>query len=67
MKGGKNSAGATFTQDALIPKFVEAQKAKGVVVTVKFQGDGSDDEVYKQKLSLDLSNKSGPDLGAVHR
>ncbi|TWD81123.1 carbohydrate ABC transporter substrate-binding protein (CUT1 family) [Kribbella amoyensis] len=62
VKGGKNSAGATFTQDVLIPKFVEAQKAKGVDVTVKFQGDGSDDEVYKQKLSLDLSNKSGPDL-----
>ncbi|HET6296818.1 MAG TPA: extracellular solute-binding protein [Kribbella sp.] len=62
VKGGKNSAGATWTQDVLIPKFVEAQKAKGVDVTVKFQGDGSDDEVYKQKLSLDLSNKSGPDL-----
>ena len=62
VKGGKNSAGATFTEDVLIPKFVEAQKAKGVDVTVKFQGDGSDDEVYKQKLSLDLSNKSGPDL-----
>ncbi|TDD48301.1 extracellular solute-binding protein [Kribbella antibiotica] len=62
VKGGKSSAGATFTEDVLIPKFVADQKAKGVDVTVKFQGDGSDDEVYKQKLSLDLSNKSGPDL-----
>jgi multiple sugar transport system substrate-binding protein len=62
VKGGKNSAGATFTQDVLIPKFVAEQKGKGVDVTVKFQGDGSDDEVYKQKLSLDLSNKSGPDV-----
>lgn len=62
VKGGKNSAGATFTQDVLIPKFVEAQKAKGVDVTVRFEGDGSDDEVYKQKLALSLSNKAGPDL-----
>ncbi|MFD7153877.1 extracellular solute-binding protein [Kribbella sp. NPDC059898] len=62
VKGGKSSAGATFIQDVLIPKFVAEQKGKGVDVTVKFQGDGSDDEVYKQKLSLDLSNKSGPDL-----
>ncbi len=62
VKGGKSSAGATFIQDVLIPKFVADQKGKGVDVTVKFQGDGSDDEVYKQKLSLDLSNKSGPDL-----
>ncbi|WP_427886411.1 extracellular solute-binding protein [Kribbella sp. GL6] len=62
VKGGKSSAGATFISDVLIPKFVAEQKGKGVDVTVKFQGDGSDDEVYKQKLSLDLSNKSGPDL-----
>lgn len=62
VKGGKNSAGATFTSDVLIPKFVEAQKAKGVDVTVRFEGDGSDDEVYKQKLALSLSNKAGPDL-----
>jgi multiple sugar transport system substrate-binding protein len=65
VKGGKSSAGATFTEDVLIPKFVEAEKAKGVDVSVKFQGDGSDDEVYKQKLSLDLSNKSGPDLISI--
>jgi multiple sugar transport system substrate-binding protein len=62
VKGGKNSAGAEFTQNVLIPKFVEAQKAKGVDVTVKFEGDGSDDEVYKQKLALSLSNKAGPDV-----
>ncbi|WP_433014415.1 extracellular solute-binding protein [Kribbella sp. CA-294648] len=62
VKGGKNTAGAEFTETVLIPKFVEAQKAKGVDVTVKFQGDGSEDEVYKQKLALGLSNKTGPDL-----
>jgi multiple sugar transport system substrate-binding protein len=63
VKGGKS--GATFTEDVLIPKFVEAEKARGVDVSVKFQGDGSDDEVYKQKLSLDLSNKSGADLISI--
>ncbi len=62
VKGGKNTAGAEFTETVLIPKFVEAQKAKGVEVTVKFQGDGSEDEIYKQKLALGLSNKTGPDL-----
>jgi multiple sugar transport system substrate-binding protein len=65
IKGGKGSAGATFTEDVLIPKFVADQKAKGVDVTVKFQGDGSDDEVYKQKLALGLSQKTGPDLFSV--
>jgi multiple sugar transport system substrate-binding protein len=65
IKGGKNSAGATFLEEVLIPKFVAEQKGKGVDVTVKFQGDGSDDEVYKQKLSLDLQNKSGPDLFSI--
>lgn len=62
VKGGKNSAGAEFTENVAIPKFVEAQKAKGVDVKVTFRGDGSDDEAYKQKLSLDLSQKSGADL-----
>ncbi|GAA1591406.1 extracellular solute-binding protein [Kribbella sancticallisti] len=62
VKGGKNAAGAEFTENVLIPKFVADQKAKGVDVTVTFQGDGSDDEVYKQKLALGLSNKTGPDL-----
>jgi multiple sugar transport system substrate-binding protein len=39
VKGGKSSAGATFIEDVLIPKFVAEQKGKGVDVTVKFQGD----------------------------
>ena len=62
VKGGKNSAGAEFAENVLIPKFVAAQQAKGVEVTVRFQGDGSEDEAYKQKLSLDLSRQSGADL-----
>ncbi len=62
VKGGKNSSGAEFTENVVIPKFIEAQKAKGVDVKLTYRGDGSDDEVYKQKLSLDLSQKSGADI-----
>ncbi|MFC0627634.1 extracellular solute-binding protein [Kribbella deserti] len=65
VKGGKSSASAEFTENVLIPKFVAEQKAKGVEVTVRYQGDGSDDEIYKQKLSLDLSNKSGADIISI--
>jgi multiple sugar transport system substrate-binding protein len=62
VKGGKNEAAAKFTEEVLIPKFVEMQKAKGVEVKVTYQGDGSEDEVYKQKQSLNLSQKTGADL-----
>jgi multiple sugar transport system substrate-binding protein len=62
VKGGKNSAAAEFFETQVIPKFVEQQKAKGVTVKLTYQGDGSDDEVYKQKRSLDLSNKTGADV-----
>lgn len=65
VKGGKSSANAEFTESVLIPKFVEAQKAKGVDVTVRYQGDGSEDETYKQKLSLDLSNQTGADIVSI--
>lgn len=62
VKGGKNEAAAQFTEEVLIPKFVEMQKAKGVEVKLTYQGDGSEDEIYKQKQSLNLSQKTGADL-----
>lgn len=62
VKGGKNSASAEFFETQVIPKFIEQQKAKGVTAKVTYQGDGSDDEIYKQKRSLDLSNKTGADV-----
>ena len=62
VKGGKNSASAEFFETQVLPKFIEQQKAKGVTVKLTYQGDGSDDEVYKQKRSLDLSNKTGADV-----
>jgi multiple sugar transport system substrate-binding protein len=63
--GGKNSASAKWIQDWAIPKFIEAQKAKGVTAKVSFVPSGVDDEAYKTKLSLDLRSKAGPDVMAI--
>jgi multiple sugar transport system substrate-binding protein len=60
--GGKNAAGAQWITDWVIPKFVEAQKAKGVNATVKFDGIGSDDKDYKTKISLDFNTRGGGDV-----
>lgn len=65
ISGGKNAAEADWYASYLIPKFTEAQKAKGVNVTVKFQPSGVDDEQYKAKLALDLKSKSGADVIAL--
>jgi multiple sugar transport system substrate-binding protein len=63
--GGKNAAGAQWIQDWVIPKFIEAQKAKGVTAKVTFVPSGVDDEQYKTKLALDLRSKAGPDVMAI--
>jgi multiple sugar transport system substrate-binding protein len=63
--GGKNSAGAEWIEKWVIPRFVEAQKAKGVTAKVTFLPSGVDDEQYKTKLSLDLRSKGGADVMAV--
>lgn len=60
--GGKNAAEAEWIESWVIPSFVEAQKAKGVDVEVKFEAQGVDDEDYKTKLSLDLSSGKGADV-----
>ncbi|SDL66274.1 multiple sugar transport system substrate-binding protein [Nonomuraea maritima] len=60
--GGKNSASAEHITKWVIPKFEEAQKAKGKDVTVKFVPSGVDDEQYKTKLSLDLKSGKGADV-----
>ncbi|MEU8363025.1 extracellular solute-binding protein [Nonomuraea sp. NPDC048882] len=62
IQGGKNEAAAKFIADWVIPKFQEAQKAKGKDVTVKFVPSGVDDEQYKTKLSLDLKSGKGADV-----
>ncbi|MFC7547969.1 extracellular solute-binding protein [Plantactinospora sp. GCM10030261] len=60
--GGKNAAGAEWIENWVIPKFVEAQKAKGVTAKVTFVPSGVDDEQYKTKLALDLRSKGGADV-----
>ncbi len=60
--GGKNSDGAQWIQDWVIPKFIEAQKAKGKTAKVTFVPSGVDDEQYKTKTALDMRSKSGADV-----
>lgn len=60
--GGKNALGAQWYTDYVIPKFIEAQKAKGVTATVKFDGIGSDDKDYKTKIALDGNAGTGGDI-----
>lgn len=63
--GGKSAAEADWITSYVIPKFVEAQKDKGVTATVKFVGSGVADEQYKSKMALDLKSKSGSDIIAL--
>jgi multiple sugar transport system substrate-binding protein len=63
--GGKNSEGAQWIQDWVIPKFIEAQKAKGKTAKVTFVPSGVDDEQFKTKMALDLRSKSGADVIAL--
>ena len=65
INGGKNSAEAQWFTTFVIPKFTEAQKAKGVTVNVKFQPSGVDDEQYKAKMALDLKSRAGADIMAL--
>jgi multiple sugar transport system substrate-binding protein len=62
LAGGKNAATAKWMTDYVIPKFVEAEKAKGVNATVKFEGNGADDKDYKTKVALDLKTGGGADI-----
>src|SRR5262245_15618392 len=60
--GGKNALGAQWITDYVIPRFTEAEKAKGVNATVKFDGSGADDKEYKTKISLDFNSGGGGDI-----
>jgi multiple sugar transport system substrate-binding protein len=63
--GGKNAAGAEWIENWVIPKFVEAQKAKGNTAKVTFVPSGVDDEQFKTKMALDLRSKAGADVIAL--
>jgi multiple sugar transport system substrate-binding protein len=60
--GGKNDVDAKWITDWVIPEFTKQQKAKGVNVTVKFDGTGVDDGEYKAKIALDLNADIGSDI-----
>lgn len=60
--GGKNAEEADWIMKWVIPRFVRAQRAKGVRVRVEFVPSGVDDEQYKTKLALDLKAQAGPDV-----
>jgi multiple sugar transport system substrate-binding protein len=60
--GGKNAGEAEWISKTVIPRFVAAEKAKGVTAKVVFRGQGVDDEAYKTKLALDLKSRSGADI-----
>ncbi|NRN63535.1 Extracellular solute-binding protein family 1 [Kibdelosporangium sp. 4NS15] len=65
LAGGKNAAMAKWTTEYVIPKFVEAQKAKGINATVRFEGNGADDKDYKTKVALDLKTGGGADVQEI--
>jgi multiple sugar transport system substrate-binding protein len=61
-QGGKNSRGANWLQNWVIPKFTEQQKARGVTATIKFEQNGTGDEDFKTKVALDLKTGGGGDI-----
>jgi multiple sugar transport system substrate-binding protein len=63
--GGKNTTGAEWLTNWVIPRFVADQKAKGRTVQVRFQPSGAGDEDYKSKVALDLKTGSGADLYSI--
>lgn len=65
ISGGKNSAGADWIEKWVIPRFIAAEKAKGVTAKVTFVPSGVDDEDYKTKLALDLRSKGGADVMSI--
>jgi multiple sugar transport system substrate-binding protein len=60
--GGKNDLGARWVSDWVIPEFTKQQKAKGVNVTVEYDGTGVDDGEYKAKIALDFNTDIGGDV-----
>ena len=63
--GGKNSDGAQWIQDWVIPNFIRAQAEKGVTASVEFIPSGVDDEDYKTRIALDMSTGGGADIIAL--
>ncbi|MBP2335935.1 multiple sugar transport system substrate-binding protein [Saccharothrix coeruleofusca] len=62
VSGGKNARGADWITNWVIPRFTEAQRAKGVAMTVRFEQNGAGDEDFKTKVALDLKTGGGADV-----
>lgn len=62
IEGGKNSTGAEWISDYVIPTFQKRMADDGKDVTVEFTGSGIEDEDYKNQLVLDLRVQGGPDV-----
>ncbi|RKT55686.1 extracellular solute-binding protein [Saccharothrix australiensis] len=60
--GGKNARGADWIANWVIPRFTEAQRAKGVRATVRFEQNGAGDEDFKTKVALDFKTGGGGDV-----
>jgi multiple sugar transport system substrate-binding protein len=60
--GGKNSSGAAWMTQYVIPRFTAMEKAKGVTAHVSVLGDGSDDSSFRQKVILNLRTGGGGDI-----
>ncbi|SDU62896.1 extracellular solute-binding protein [Jiangella alkaliphila] len=63
--GGKNSEGAAWITDYVIPEFTAMQEEQGVDVTIEFEENGVDDEDYKTKIALDLQSGAGGDIISI--
>lgn len=65
IQGGKNSSGAIWTQEYVIPNYTADAAVRGYTVNVKFTGQGVGDEAYKSGIALDLKAKTGADIMAI--
>jgi multiple sugar transport system substrate-binding protein len=65
IEGGKNAASAEWITKWVIPRFIEAQKAKGKIAHVNFQASGAADEDYKSRVALDLRTDTGGDIYSI--
>lgn len=65
IKGGKNTEGAEWITEWVIPRFTEQMEAEGIDATVEFQGSGVDDEDYKTKQTLDMRTGGGADIISI--
>lgn len=60
--GAKNSQGATWIHDWVVPNFEKMEAAKGLKVTLNVQYVAGSGDAYASQLALDIQAKAGPDV-----